>query len=98
MIVPSAEDLAENITKKVIDNFAEIAFLAPKGSYELHNSFKLVDYFDKIDKTSYGALKDFVNYCNNSIRYYNNYKVKTLLRQVITDVNKFLEDNYYFLN
>ena len=95
--IPSTENLARSITRKVIDSFAEIVFLAPAGSYELHNSFKLVNYFDNIDKTSYGALKSFVNYCNNSIRYYRIYKVKVLLRQVIADVNRFLDENYYFL-
>ena len=97
MHIPSDKELSESITETVIGIFAEIVFLAPTGSYELHNSFDLVDYFDNIDKTSYGSLKSFVNYCNNSIRYYKNPKVTTLLKEVIVDVNRFLESNYYFL-
>ena len=60
MYVPSNRELTDNITDKVISIFSEIAFIAPSGSYELRNSLDLVDFFDKIDKTSYGALQSFV--------------------------------------
>ena len=53
--------------------------------------------YKTIDKKSYGALKSFVNYCTNTIRYYKDEKSTVLLKQVISEVNKFLEDNYYFL-
>lgn len=96
MYIPTNKELIENITDNVINCFAEIVFLAPANSYELHNSFKLVNYFDNIDKTSYGALQSFVNYCNNSIRYYRIDKVIVLLKDVIAIVNRFL-DSYEFL-
>ena len=98
MYVPSNRELADNITDKVISVFAEIAFIAPSGSYELRNSLDLVDFFDKIDKTSYGALQSFVKYCNNSIRYYKNDKVIILLKDVITSVNRFIRNYDIFLH
>ena len=95
--IPTTDELAANITDKVISVFAEMVFIAPKSSYEQRSTLKLVDVFDAIDKKSYGALKSFVNYCTNTIRYYKDEKSTVLLKQVISEVNKFLEDNYYFL-
>ena len=59
---------------------------------------KLVDAFDKTNKLSYGSLKSFTNFVNNSIRYYNTPKAVELLKLVIFTINRYLEYNYYFLS
>ena len=97
MCVPTNKELVADITDKVISVFAELVFIAPKSSYELHSAFRLVDSFDRIDKTNYGALKNFANYCNNTVRYYRDEKSVVLLKDVILVVNRFLDENYYFL-
>lgn len=98
MHIPSNKELEDNITEKVIDSFAELVFVAESGSYELRSSFRLIDAFDRTNKNSYGSLKSFADYCNNVVRYYKNPKAKELLRQVIKDVNAFLNNNEYFLS
>lgn len=96
--VPSNKELEQNITEKVIDSFAELVFVAESGSYEMRSSFRLIDKFDALNKCSYGALQDFSNYCYNVSCYYKNEKAKTLLRQVIVDIDRFLDAYEYFLH
>lgn len=95
--VPTDKELCDTITEQVIDSFAELVFVAESGSYEMRSSFRLIDAFDKANKNSYGSLKSFADYCSNVVRYYKNPKAKALLRQVISDVNRFLDNNQYFL-
>ena len=95
--IPTNKELADNITEKVIDSFAELVFVAESGSYEMKSSFRLLDKFDSINKCNYGQLMDFSNYCSNVSRYYKNVKAKKLLKQVVTDINRFLASYEYFL-
>lgn len=97
-VIPTNDQLEQNITEKVIDSFAELVFVSKSGSYELRSSFRLLDAFDTTNKLSYGSLKSFADYCSKVVRYYRNPKAKTLLRQVIVDVNTFLNNNEYFLS
>ena len=97
-VIPTNDQLEQNITEKVIDSFAELVFVSKSGSYELRSSFRLLDAFDTTNKLSYGSLKSFADYCSKVVRYYRNPKAKTLLRQVIVDVNTFLYNNEYFLS
>ena len=96
--IPTNQELENDITEKVIDSFAELVFVAESGSYEMRSSFRLLDAFDTTNKLCYGSLKSFVDYCSKVVRYYRNPKAKTLLRQVIVDVNTFLYNNEYFLS
>ena len=96
--IPTNQELENDITEKVIDSFAELVFVSESGSYELRSSFRLLDAFDTTNKLCYGSLKSFVDYCSKVVRYYRNPKAKTLLRQVIVDVNTFLYNNEYFLS
>ncbi len=96
--VPSNKELEANITKKVNDSFAEMVFLVRSNSYEKRSCFKLVDKFDRIDKCSYGALLDFSYFCSNSSRYYKNEKAKKLLKQVVVDIDRFINSYEYFLH
>jgi len=96
--VPSNKELEENISEKVYDSFAEMVFLVRSNSYEKKSCFKLVNRFDRIDKCSYGALLDFSHYCINSSRYYRNKKAKELLKQVVTDIDRFINSYEYFLH
>lgn len=96
--IPTNQELENDITEKVIDSFAELVYVSKSGSYELRSSFRLLDAFDATNKLSYGSLKSFVDYCSKVVRYYRNPKAKTLLRQVIVDVNTFLYNNEYFLS
>ena len=96
--IPTNQELENDITEKVIDSFAELVFVAESGSYEMRSSFRLLDAFDTTNKLCYGSLKSFVDYCSKVVRYYRNPKAKTLLRQVIVDVNTFLNNNEYFLS
>ena len=96
--IPTNQELENDITEKVIDSFAELVFVAESGSYEMRSSFRLLDAFDTTNKLSYGSLKSFADYCSKVVRYYRNPKAKTLLRQVIVDVNTFLYNNEYFLS
>lgn len=98
MHVPSNDELIEQVTAPVNDLFAEAIFLVRSGSYERRNMLKLVDAFDKTNKLSYGSLKSFTNFVNNSIRYYNTPKAVELLKLVIFTINRYLEYNYYFLS
>lgn len=96
-VIPTNKQLEQNITKKVIDSFAELVFVAESGSYEMRSSFRLIDKFDSINKCSYGALMEFSNYCNSISRYYKNEKARTLLKQVVTDIDRFLSSYEHFL-
>lgn len=96
--IPTNQELENDITEKVIDSFAELVFVSESGSYELRSSFRLLDAFDTTNKLCYGSLKSFVDYCSKVVRYYRNPKARTLLRQVIVDVNTFLNNNEYFLS
>lgn len=96
-VIPTNKQLEQNITEKVIDSFAELVYVSESGSYELRSSFKLLDKFDSINKCSYGALMDFSNYCISVSRYYKNEKAKILLRQVVSDIGKFLASYEPFL-
>lgn len=96
--IPTNQELENDITEKVIDSFAELVFVSESGSYELRSSFRLLDAFDTTNKLCYGSLKSFVDYCSKVVRYYRNPKARTLLRQVIVDVNTFLYNNEYFLS
>ena len=98
MYVPTSKELSDNITEKVIDSMAELVFVAESGSYELKSSFRLLDAFDKTNKCSYGSLKSFADYCGNVLKYYRNPKAKVLLKQIVMDVNAFLDNNEYFLS
>ena len=98
MHVPTSKELSDNITEKVIDSMAELVFVAESGSYELKSSFRLLDAFDKTNKNSYGSLKSFADYCGNVLKYYRNPKAKVLLKQIVMDVNAFLDNNEYFLS
>lgn len=97
-VIPTNDQLEQNITEKVIDSFAELVFVSESGSYELRSSFRLLDAFDTTNKLCYGSLKSFADYCSKVVRYYRNPKARTLLRQVIVDVNTFLNNNEYFLS
>lgn len=96
--VPTDKELRDNINEKVIDSFAELVFVAESGSYELKSSFRLIDRFDRLDKCSYGALLDFSYYCSNVARYYKNEKAKELLKQVIIDIDRFINAYEYYLH
>ena len=96
--IPTTKELADNINEKVIDSFVELVFVAESGSYEKRSCFKLLDKFDKLNKTSYGSLLEFSHYCNNVARYYKNQKAKELLKQVVTDINRFLDAYEYYLH
>ncbi len=96
--IPTNKELSDNITEKVIDSFAELVFVAESGSYEMKSSFRLLDAFDRTNKNSYGSLKSFADYCSNVLKYYKNPKAKFLLKQVVIDVNAFLDNNEYFLS
>ena len=96
--VPSNKELEANISEKVYDSFAEMVFLVRSNSYEKRSCFKLVNRFDRIDKTSYGALLDFLYFCNNSARYYTDERAKELLKIVIRDIDRFLNSYEYFLH
>ena len=98
MYVPTSKELSDKIKKKVIDSMAELVFVAESGSYELKSSFRLLDAFDKTNKCSYGSLKSFADYCGNVLKYYRNPKAKVLLKQIVMDVNAFLDNNEYFLS
>ncbi|WP_405305569.1 hypothetical protein [Methanobrevibacter sp.] len=98
MYVPSNKELEANISEKVYDSFAEMVFLVRSNSYEKRSCFKLVNRFDRIDKCSYGALLDFSYYCSNSSRYYKNEKAKELIKQVVTDIDRFINSYEYFLH
>ena len=50
-----------------------------------------------MNKASYGSLKHFANYCSNDARYYKNPRAKELLKQIVTDVNRFIDAYEYFL-
>ena len=96
--VPTTKELADNINEKVIDSFAELVFVAESGSYEMRSCFRLLDEFDKkTNKASYGSLKHFANYCSNVARYYKNPRAKELLKQIVMDVNRFIDAYEYFL-
>ena len=95
--IPTTKELADNINEKVIDSFVELVFVAESGSYEKRSCFKLLDKFDKLNKASYGSLKHFANYCSNDARYYKNPRAKELLKQIVTDVNRFIDAYEYFL-
>lgn len=95
--IPTNKELADKINEKVIDSFAELVFVAESGSYEMRSSFRLLDSFDRTNKMSYGSLKSFADYCGNVLKYYKNPKAKVLLRQVIKDVNAFLNAYEHFL-
>ena len=97
-VIPTNDQLEQNITEKVIDSFAELVFVSESGSYELRSSFRLLDAFDTTNKLNYGSLKSFADYCSKVVRYYRNPKARALLRQVIVDVNAFLNNNEYFLS
>ena len=97
-VIPTNDQLEQNITEKVIDSFAELVFVSESGSYELRSSFRLLDAFDTTNKLCYGSLKSFADYCSKVVRYYRNPKARALLRQVIVDVNTFLNNNEYFLS
>ena len=97
-VIPTNDQLEQNITEKVIDSFAELVFVSESGSYELRSSFRLLDAFDTTNKLCYGSLKSFADYCSKVVRYYRNPKARALLRQVIVDVNAFLNNNEYFLS
>ncbi len=90
MYVPSNKELEKNISEKVIDIFAELVFVAESGSYEMRSSFRLIDKFESINKCSYGSLMDFSEYCTNVSKYYKNIKAKNLLKQVISDISRFI--------
>ena len=95
--IPTNQELEADITERVIDSFAELVFVAESGSYEMRSSFRLLDAFDATNKISYGSLKSFVDYCSKVVHYYRNPKARTLLKQVISDVNTFLDCYEYFL-
>ena len=96
--VPSSNELEKNITEKVIDSFSELVFVAESGSYEMRSCFRLLDEFEKkTNKASYGSLKHFANYCSNVARYYKNPKAKELLKQIVSDVDRFIDTYEYFL-
>lgn len=97
MYIPTTDELANNINEKVIDSFCELCFVAESGSYEMRSCFRLLDKFDKLNKASYGSLKHFANYCSNVARYYKNPRAKELLKQIVTDVNRFIDAYEYFL-
>ena len=63
----------------------------------MRSCFRLLDKFDKLNKASYGSLKHFANYCSNVVRYYKNPRAKELLKQIVTDVNRFIDAYEYFL-
>ena len=96
--VPTSKELEKNITEKVIDSFSELVFVAESGSYEMRSCFRLLDEFDKkTNKANYGSLKHFANYCSNVARYYKNPKAKELLKQIVSDVDRFIDTYEYFL-
>ena len=95
--VPTNKELEANITEKVMDSFAELVFVAESGSYEMRSAFRLLDSFEKSNKKSFGSLLEFSDYCSNVAQYYTNEKAKTLLKQVVKDIDHFLGDNQYFL-
>ena len=96
--IPTQKELELNINEKVIDSFAELVFVAESGSYEMRSSFRLIDRFDRLDKCSYGALLDFSHYCSNVARYYKNPKAKELLKQVVSDISRFVSAYEYYLH
>ena len=91
MYIPTNKELSDNINEKFIDIMAELVFVAESGSYEMKSSFRLIDSFDRLAKCSYGALLNFSYYCRNVSKYYKNPKAKELLKQVVNDINKFLD-------
>ncbi|WP_296848167.1 hypothetical protein [uncultured Methanobrevibacter sp.] len=95
--IPTTKELADNINEKVIDSFAELVFVAESESFEMKSCFRLLDKFDKLNKASYGALLDFSHYCNNVARYYKNQKAKSLLKQIVADIGRFLNSYEHFL-
>ena len=95
--IPTTKELADNINEKVIDSFVELVFVAESGSYEKRSCFKLLDKFDKLNKASYGALLDFSQHCSNVARYYKNPKAKSLLKQIVADISRFLDSYEHFL-
>ena len=97
MHIPTNDELIEQVTTPINDLFAEAIFIVRSDTYERRNMLKLVDAFDKTNKLSYGSLKSFTNFVNNSIRYYNTPKAVELLKLVIFTINRYLEYNYYFL-
>ena len=97
MHIPTNKELADNINEKVIDSFAELVFVVESGSYEMRSCFRLLDRFDKMNKASYGALLEFSHYCSNVARYYKNPKAKALLKQIVADIDRFLDSYQYFL-
>ena len=95
--VPTTKELADNINEKVIDSFAELVFVAESQSYEMRSCFKLLDKFDKLNKASYGALLDFSHHCSNVARHYRNPQAKTILKNIVADIDRFINSYEYFL-